>query len=145
MKVPKLINVKTGEFKLDEYRLIIHPDLTLSAFKEGDIPFENLLSNDKGNISFQFKGKLETLNAVFQIYFTREVLYRFSVFFDKGYKLEQGDPINNWLTKVTGQTPPFEYDWGCLVTEDDRSDCEFSVVTRHCIADYARRNYVRLS
>ena len=143
--MPQLINLKTGEFKLDEYSLIIHPNLTLTAFKGGGIPLEDLLSNEKGEISFRFNGKLETLNAVFHIYFTRGVLYRLSVFFGKEYNLEQGDPINDWLTKITGQPPPFEYEWGCLVTEDDRSDSSFSMVTRYCIADYNKRNYVKVS
>lgn len=141
--VPKLINLKTGEFKLDEYDLIIHPDLTMSAFKAGDIPFEELLSNEKGEISFRFNGNLETLDAIFHIYFTRGVLHRFSVFFDERYKLGQGGPISDWLTKLTGHAPPFEYDWGCLVTED-RSDCDFSMVTKYCLAEIAKRDYTRL-
>lgn len=115
----------------------------MAAFKEGDIPFDDLLSNEKGEVSFQFEGKLETLDAAFHIYFTRGVLHRLSVFFDERYKLGQGDPISDWLTKLTGHAPPFEYEWGCLVTEDDRSDCGFSVVTKYCIADIAKRDYTR--
>lgn len=137
-----MINLETGEFKLDEYSLIIHPDLRLSTFKAGDVPFEELLSNEKGEASFEFKGSLETLKALFQIEFTQEALFRFRIYFDQKYKLGPEKPIEHWLTKITGESPPFEYEWGCLVTEMDvRSDNDFSVLTKYGILDCGKSGY----
>jgi hypothetical protein len=136
-----MINLKKGEFKLDEYKLVIHPDLALSSFKASDIPLEELLSNEKGEISFEFKASLEALEATFQMFFAREVFYRLRIYFDKKYKLGPGKPIEDWLTKVTGEFPPFEYGWGCLLTEiDDRSDNDFSVLTKYNILALGFRN-----
>jgi hypothetical protein len=139
-----LINLKSGEFKLDEYDLVIHPDLTLSAFKVSGIPFKELLSNEKGEASFEFKGSLKTLKALFQIEFTQEVLFRFRIYFDQKYKLGPGKRIEDWLTKTTGESPPFEYEWGCLITElDARSDNDFSALTKYSILNLGRNIYPR--
>src|ERR1700677_3267633 len=139
-----MINLKTGEFKLDEYNLVIHPDLTLSQFKASGISFKELIINETGDASFEFTGSLETLKTVFHIEFTQEALFRFRIHFDKRYKLGPGKRIDDWLAKVTGENPPFEYEWGCLITElDARSDNDFSVLTKNSILDHGKKVYPR--
>ena len=127
-----MINLRTGEFKLDEYNLTIHPELTQSAFRAGDIPFQQGYSNEAhGSIWFEFKGSLETLDAEFGILFVRGVFHILTVKFDGKYQLAPGDPIENWLTQVTGERPPFEYEWGCLISDvDEPGNDDFSVLTK---------------
>jgi len=59
-----MIQARTGEFKLDDYKLVIHPDLTLSQFKAGDIPLLKASSPDKmGFASCWFNGSIDGLEA----------------------------------------------------------------------------------
>jgi hypothetical protein len=127
-----MINLKNGIFKLDEYNLIIHPELTLSAFKASDIQFGKILSNSKKEVSFEFKAHLEKFEGLFQIYFSMEKLFRLRIYFDKIYGLSAGKAIEDWLVATSGESMPFEYEWGCLLTEaDERSDNDFSILMKY--------------
>ena len=139
-----MINLKTGEFKLDECKLVIHPDLTLSAFKAGDIPFQEGYSSPEGTVWFHFKGRLETLEAQFSILFDKQTFFILNVYFDEKYNLGAGDKIEAWLTKITREPLPFEYEWGCLFTDiDGKSNSDFSVATKYSILDKGKRTYPR--
>jgi hypothetical protein len=137
-----MINLKTGEFKLDEYNLVIHPDLTLFEFKAGDIPFQEGYASPEGAASFLFKGKLETLDAQFSILFDKQIFCVLSVIFDEKYNLGPGDKIEAWLTQITGEPLPFEYEWGCLGTDvGGKDNSDFSVVTKYSILENCKRSY----
>src|ERR1044071_5849107 len=64
-----MINPNTGEFKLDNYNLVIHPKLSRSEFIAGDIPIERTTPLET---NFHFSGKINGLNAWFVIRFREE-------------------------------------------------------------------------
>jgi hypothetical protein len=66
-----MINVQTGEFKFDEYRTVIYPDLTLLEFKAGDIAIETVVSESKCSGVYTFVGHLDEMSGRFQIEFGR--------------------------------------------------------------------------
>jgi len=69
-----MIRVDTGEFKLDDYKLLIHSELTLSVFRKADIPITTILDETKHSGAYQFIGSIDGLRARFQIEFGRERL-----------------------------------------------------------------------
>lgn len=69
-----MIRVTVGEFQLDDYKLIIHPELTLSEFRTGDIPVTPIGPETKHSGAYQFTGIIDGLHARFQIEFGGEHL-----------------------------------------------------------------------
>jgi hypothetical protein len=134
----RMIQLKTGEFKLDGYNLIIHPDLTASDFLAGDIPLLHRYPDDAPYdwVLCWFKGAIDEMEADFAIRFSAGKLTWLSwrpMSGPEGKSLEsvsskqEEDYLYNWLAKKLGQLPPYEYEWGALGTDRDIKDGNLSV------------------
>jgi len=65
-----MILANTGEFKLDGRDLVIHPDLKLAQFRQGDIPFrECQQSPDSGYAVCHFSGLMDGMREDWTIRF----------------------------------------------------------------------------
>lgn len=69
-----MIRVTTGEFKLDDYKLIIHSELTLTEFRKGDIPITATVFEKKHSGVYCFAGVIDGMRSKFQIEFGGERL-----------------------------------------------------------------------
>lgn len=112
------ICAQTGELKLDDYKLVIHPQLTLSQFKAGDIPIaETSAPNKAGWTSCWFNGTIDRMRAEFTIMFRAEVIQQ--LFWEMAdAEAFSGQELcwrmNGWLLGVMGHPPPYEYEWGFI-------------------------------
>src|SRR5882724_61338 len=71
-----MINAATGEFGLDDYDLVINPDLSLSDFKSGGLPIQSARFDDTTGFTICcFVGLINGLKAQFRIYFQGEHLH----------------------------------------------------------------------
>jgi hypothetical protein len=113
-----MIRAATGEFKLDDYELVIHPELTLPQLKAGDIPIVRTTSPNKmGSVFCWFNGRLDGLEAEFTMRFQFDTLHLLSwELTDCGdFSGEQlKGQLEGWLLKTVGHPPPYEYDWGFI-------------------------------
>jgi hypothetical protein len=113
-----MINVKTGEFKLDDCKLVIYPELTFAQFQAGDIPILGSSSPTKmGYASCWFNGTMDGMKAKFTIQFRFEQVQRliFGLADTKGFPSEELKwRMNGWLLEAIGHPPPYEYDWGLI-------------------------------
>jgi hypothetical protein len=113
-----MIRAQTGEFKLDDYKLVIHPQLTLSQFKAGDIPIAKTSEPSKtGWTSCWFSGAIERMKAEFTIMFRAEAIQQ--LFWEMAdAEVLSGEELrshlNRWLLEVIGHPPPYEYEWGFI-------------------------------
>jgi hypothetical protein len=150
-----MIEIENGEFKLDEYKFIIHPELVLSQFRTGDIPIQTTEFNKVTDFTnLTFCGGIDGLKAQFTILFKGEHLHelRFEqegqqAFWDRldretkaasknGWEAElaairkwgkiladagrlQKQQNDEWLVRVIGGPPPYEYDWGFIASFQD--------------------------
>jgi hypothetical protein len=77
-----MINVETGEIKLDDHGIIFHVDLTLEQFRNSHTPPLTLHGNKEHKYSegYSFKANIDGMDAKFQIYFryTKLAELRFS-------------------------------------------------------------------
>jgi hypothetical protein len=146
-----VIRVDTGAFKLDDRKLVIHPELSLAEFRAGDIPITKTVIEEKHSGVYGFVERMDGLQARFQIEFGRQRLtkLRFAediVLYDqkaidqelfaatkRGHgvyvaelkkwteityqaRCRQRDKHDAWLEKVIGAPPPYEYNWGEIVS-----------------------------
>lgn len=160
-----MAGVNTGEFKIDEYSLIIHPELKLSEFRSGDIYPVATRSETKHSGDYDFAGVIDGLRAKFQIAFVQEHLCKlyiaeeFRIFDEKIIHRElveatkRGhqsyvDELNKWtektaeedrkkkerhdtwLEKVTGASPPYEYNWGKIISMIEPRDWNVIILVR---------------
>jgi hypothetical protein len=64
-----MINVATGQIKLDDYGVIFHLDLTLDQFRSSDIPPLEGLDEKKYSATYFFNAAIAGLNARFRVFF----------------------------------------------------------------------------
>jgi hypothetical protein len=65
-----MIQINTGALKLDDYALVIHPDLSLTEFNAGDIPvLQSRFNEITGYTNHFFEGKINGMDAYFLIQF----------------------------------------------------------------------------
>ena len=92
-----MIQIKTGEFRLDDYNLVIHPSLSLSEFRAGDIPIleTNFIESSKYT-TLLFSGTIEKIDVSFAIQFEAETLLslRFGRIETKAIMTNEG-PVHN--------------------------------------------------
>lgn len=117
-----MINVKTGEFKLDDYKIVIHPELTLPQFKAGDIPIiDSTAPTQMGYVSCWFNGTIDGMKSKFTIQFRFEKIQQliFEIADTKGFSGEELTwRMNGWLLEAIGHRPPYEYAWGTISTAE---------------------------
>jgi hypothetical protein len=154
-----MIKAESGEFKCDGYELVIHPDLTLSEFKDGDIPISKASTPKKMMRSaFWFAAEINGLKAEFGILFVGEHLHelrfeqeeqqslwnrlhketvlaskdgpeaemtaarKWSKILSDSIRLQK-EQNDVWLAKTIGRQPPYDYNWGRIVSfHDPRQD-----------------------
>jgi len=72
-----MIRTETGEFKMDDYELIIHPELSREDFVQGDIRISGSeVVTETGFTTYRFAGCLDGFGADFAINFRFENLHR---------------------------------------------------------------------
>jgi hypothetical protein len=69
-----MIRADKGEFKLDDYNLVINPELSLAAFRAGDIPISEKWDERKHSAIYRFRGCIDRMPAMFWITFASEKL-----------------------------------------------------------------------
>jgi len=136
-----MIRIKTGEFKPDDYKLVIHPELTLSQFKTADIPILKVSSPNKmGWTSLWINGSIDGMKAEFTIQFRFEKLQQLIWEFADS-KAFSGAAlkwrIDGWLLEVIGSPPPYEYDWGFISSGVDlhAGEANIGVTFKHRLLD----------
>src|SRR2546426_2522697 len=73
-----MINLRTGEFRLDQPSLIIHPELTLSDFRSSGVkPEAERHTEATGFTTVSFFGELDDLEAWFLVFFREERIHQF--------------------------------------------------------------------
>jgi hypothetical protein len=137
-----MINLATGDFKLDDYGLIIHPNLTFSQFKAGDILFSPPGPPTNLGYSFcYFTAFMDGLNFEFGIHFKFEEIQRLFLYPPESGYVSRDDlkpQLDDWLSKATKHSPPYEFEWGCIrPAEIDIKGGELSifVMFRNAILD----------
>lgn len=112
-----MIRTATGEVKIDDYKLVIHPELTLPQFKAGDIPILKASStNTMGWTSCWFNGSIDGLESEFTVQFrfqkVQQLIWELANRRDlPGEQLKRR--LDGWLLETIGQ-PPYEYSWGFI-------------------------------
>jgi hypothetical protein len=132
-----MIRANTGEFKLDDYDLLIHPELTEPQFQVGGIPvLKRHSSSETGWITYWFAGAIDGVKADFTICFKQGKLCLLSLEPKVGDKRDawatvsgkaQKQFLDDWLIRVVGSPPPYEYEWGSFGSERDIHTGDFSV------------------
>jgi hypothetical protein len=91
-----MINVETGEIKLDDYGIIFHVDLTLEQFRNGHTPPLTVSGGKEHKYSdtYYFKAAIDGLNARFCVDFSYTKLARFSfweniILYDQGKVMQE--------------------------------------------------------
>ena len=75
-----MINVNTGEFKWDEFSLVVHPELTLSEFLDSDIPVPDTdWSPAEEATQLYFVGNINGLHGYVGIFFYQGRLHRLAM------------------------------------------------------------------
>ncbi len=115
-----MINVETGEIKLDDYGVIFHVDLTLEQFRNSHTPplkvsggKENKYSDD-----YLFNARIDGLDAEFEVCFRYTKLIQLR-FYEQNLQMSPEDVLRNqdaWLARVTKKLPPYEFPWGEIVS-----------------------------
>jgi hypothetical protein len=113
-----MISLATGEFKLDDYGLVIRPNLTFAQFKAGDIQFSPSTPPLKsGNSFYYFTGFMDGLNFDFGIVFNHENIQRLFWTLPGSETISTDDlklQLPNWLLKATQHSQPYEFEWGYI-------------------------------
>jgi hypothetical protein len=113
-----VINVSNGEIKLDDCAMVVHSGLTPEQFAAGNFKGVKHHDADKnGYVRHAFHGNLDHLQASFWIYFRFGKLQQLHLSFSDTEKLSIKDAeqwMNDWLQRLIGQPPPYEYNWGCI-------------------------------
>ena len=94
-----MIRVATGEFKLDDHELIIHPELTLADFRRGDIPITATVYEKKNSGIYCFLGYIDGMPSRFQITFADDRLYK--LYFAENVVLYDQEMITQELVAAT--------------------------------------------
>jgi hypothetical protein len=133
-----MIRAITGEFKLDDYNLIIHPELTASQFLAGDVPISKKESSNKtGWTVCWFTGVINGMKADFRINFRWEKLCLLGWEPKVGEKRDawtsksiedQKHLLDDWLLKVVGSPTPYEYEWGTFGSVADMHSGDYSII-----------------
>ena len=133
-----MIRASKGEFKLDDYSLTIHPELTAPQFLAGDIPTSKKHSSSKtGWDTFEFTGVIDGMKANFTICFRWGKLCLLRWEPKVGEKRDawtamsvedQKRLLDGWLNKVVGSQPPYEYEWGAFASAADMHSGDFSII-----------------
>jgi hypothetical protein len=115
-----MINIETGEIKLDDYGVIFHVDLTLEQFHKSHTPPLKVSGGKEHKYSddYLFNAKIDGLNAEFQIYFRYTKLTRL-LFYKDDPQMSSEDLLRDhdvWLARVTKTLPPYEFSWGEIVS-----------------------------
>ena len=69
-----MIQVDKGEFKLDDYGLIIDPELSLATFRAGDIPILETWDEKEHSAMYRFRGSIDGMMSMFWIAFASDKL-----------------------------------------------------------------------
>jgi hypothetical protein len=136
-----MIRANTGEFKLDDYNLIIHPELTASQFLAVGITLTKTHSSkETGWTTCWFTSAIDGMKADFVICFRWEKLCLLTWEPKIGEKrdawtamssADQKQLLDGWLIKVVGSPPPYEYEWGSFGSERDIHNGDFLITVEY--------------